>query len=631
MQSSHKLLLDKAIGDGNCGLNAFILGFCRESVFAELEALNRAPADGSMFVQRAAAIFNTQGNWSAVRKKILALRYSSNIQDRMNLQRLLAPIMRDIAIDQAKQDRAHLERTKQPLLSAFRDNVLVGLALRQETAGVPDDIYKPHPFIQSQFDILYIQLFGGQSGTKIEENAELDGVIAASQHQLLYWWEQPRYMSTFRAYVQAKLCGKEGSYSHLDGQVRDKFNLLYDQVLIDFGDDAASYASLKSSKIRNGEDNERLKNLDSILDAAVNSVQNELNNWFGNARQPLALYSKESGYETFMQEMNHPGKWVGDLELAALAHYFQVNLEVVRPDYRHYMHIECGELPRENLTADQIKQLADRGVINRPQNNGPLTFLPMSHEMVEKRLSAVPEAMNFIVSSHALDLLNTEVPGNFSNECMEQLIKRGVVSSRKIEQAIEIEEGKFEIIALPTHKFTVDVEEAVKRLSEITNKDVILSAWENNYINSPLVTLTNPRAVHWDNMLPANEVEATVLKAPNTATFLDLYSDIMLKLQTHSIRSSSKNWSEFKTDIEARAQAEKENLATLADKTEDQKQLEKQLAEKKDYYFEKSDTPEEVTEYTQIKLDEELAKRLYEEEYEEYEREEQQANRFKIK
>lgn len=209
MQSERKVKLyqEDTVGDGNCAFNAFILGFCQEAVLDALESQINPDAELKDFIDRSATALETESRWQAVRDKMLALRQTN----KRELQKKLAPVMRYLAIDQANKNPRHIEKTYEPLVSAFQNHVHRELGVPMH--GVSDDIFGRHDFINHQFAELTKQLKEGLeaevkgfaaeykrlSDMKKRTDAEaarldeLKAILASAienfDTQLLFWWD----------------------------------------------------------------------------------------------------------------------------------------------------------------------------------------------------------------------------------------------------------------------------------------------------------------------------------------------------------------------------------------------------------------------------------------------------------
>lgn len=132
-----ELPIQRAVGDGNCAFNAFILGFFTEDVLNEIEKKLNPDTDENyqFFVAEAAKLLKVNATWAAVRKAILALRQQSLVE----LQKTLAPLMRNLSVSWGLTDPTHKPRTQQPMLSAFDD--YVNARKGKAVFGVKDDIF----------------------------------------------------------------------------------------------------------------------------------------------------------------------------------------------------------------------------------------------------------------------------------------------------------------------------------------------------------------------------------------------------------------------------------------------------------------------------------------------------------
>jgi hypothetical protein len=181
-----QLSVDESIGNGNCAFNSIVLGLSLRAIMEYIEEELRAGADFHEFIKLASKAFQVRQNWSEIKARIFELRNS----DKNQLQLLLSPVMRHLAISLAEKDRLHFDRTKEPLTSAFRDYAHKRLGL--PVPGVADDIYSRHPFIVNQFDTLFTALRHEIKDQHIKVSPDnkqrIDAMIAILQEQLVQWW-----------------------------------------------------------------------------------------------------------------------------------------------------------------------------------------------------------------------------------------------------------------------------------------------------------------------------------------------------------------------------------------------------------------------------------------------------------
>lgn len=134
---------ERAVGDGNCAFNAFILGLTQPHI---LNVLDHHADTLNRFVNAAAGVLGVNPIWAEVKNKIIALR----AENKVALQKQIAPVMRALALSFAEKDAAHYLQTCEPFLSAYRDYAYDVLGIVHD--GVADDVFSRHPFIQAQFE-----------------------------------------------------------------------------------------------------------------------------------------------------------------------------------------------------------------------------------------------------------------------------------------------------------------------------------------------------------------------------------------------------------------------------------------------------------------------------------------------
>lgn len=185
---SKELKIEETIGDDRCAFNAFALAFSNEQLLNQWEEyLKKQKKDPNSlikdFIDRVAVIFQVEANWLAVKAELLKRR--SNKEE---LQRLLAPILRGLAVEQAKKDNFHIERTYIPLPAAFQEFVYNECHIK--FSGKKDDIYQSHSRIQQKFLEFYEKCF--KTNQPLDQQ-QIDHQIKDIQNDLQQWWKEEGY------------------------------------------------------------------------------------------------------------------------------------------------------------------------------------------------------------------------------------------------------------------------------------------------------------------------------------------------------------------------------------------------------------------------------------------------------
>lgn len=532
------LKAETTLGAGNCAFNAFILGLCRPEILSGIEIeLSRHKLTPDIVFHD---FIERASQALQTEKNWAAVRdkmLSLRRENKVLLQQRLAQIMRDIAMERAEIDREHFERTRHSMMAAFHDFAYKFLSI--ETGRTKDDIYTEHTFIKRKFQ-----------------------------------------------------------------ELADKIpDALFSSPESDF--DRDEYNQLKKPGSLLPVQRERLKHLELQLDFALGPIQHELQQWWETTPELSSAMpgSNLSGYKKFLEGMQQDGQWAGDLELAELARYFSVNLDVSRPDYAapHHMHIDQGEIPvvsREydySLNAADISQLVSRGIVNKPldeEHPESLQLLPQDQSSVKASLEAVPElgkVIEFIQTyKDGESLKKVLVPDEWGEACKAQLLKRNVINK------VHYETG------LPGYEFVVSHADAVKRIGAVAHKEKIFLAWEQAHKESPTITLTNPYALHWENMLPEKELS---LAQDHSLPGQEFYQQTLTRLATGEIKPDQEKW---------------ELLLQKAEEEDRQSSSAQPVVEQTVTYKlppERGLKSVKVTVTLQKDLDEELAKKLQAEEY----------------
>ncbi len=486
------LRIDKALGDDNCAWNAFVLGLVR--VLDELDAKRL-----DEFTRLAALALRVENNWYAVRTKMQFWRFS----DKKQLQRLLAPVMRELAINLAMADKTHIERTRQPLCSSFREHVYEKLG--RHIAGVKDDVFVRHDFIVRQFDAVVDDLKSSYSSQELEafSNKQLDEVIDKFQEQLWQWWT---------------ISAKRGA---------------------------------------------------------------------------------RNGYQEFLQAMKRDRVWAGDLELMQLARYFNVNLDVMRGNFTHHIHLNYGTLPLKYITEDEELRLRDCRVVNRREHDEQeLQLLPVSsRDEVRKHLVQVPDYAKVSSFIHAKgdELKGCTVPIDWSRDCVAELKQRDVVG---------IKDG--------ATKFIVEDSVAAERIAELRRAQQLVAVWNKHYKDGlPTITLVNERGAHWDNVEFVNDC----FNRTEDDAFRQSKSDCSLFAGWKSMKDAVRRQQAL-LSLDGNVAKEQENKwQALIAKAQREESVAVTQADSLVYHISDTETVT-VTTAMQIELDEALANKYQREEYE---------------
>lgn len=340
--------------------------------------------------------------------------------------------------------------------------------------------------------------------------------------------------------------------------------------------DETEFKRLRALKSRNVDENARLRAMEERLADVINEHAGELEVWWRNS----------DGYQTFLDNMSKDTVWAGDLELAEVAAYFHVNLDITRDQFYHSMNIEHGSIPLDALNYERGTQLRLRGIIDKPQYGAiDVKLLAHSREEVVAKLSAVPEVETVRtqiaarVAADGVTLTKEPISAALSDACKQELISRSVIARDK-------GSDKYYFTDITEH-------EAYERIEAIDKKDEMLRLWDANYKDAPTISLTNPNANHWSFMSMTVVPEEKI--APKT--IISEVSKTLLLINDGKIKPTNEKWEVF---VERMKGAD---VPVAAEKSVE-------------YTVSHSEgTTTVVSIDTQIELDKELAKRLQAEEY----------------
>lgn len=504
--------IDRARGDNNCAFNAFILGLLNSQVLDQLE--QQFFHDGLDINQVLATFIKAASNKLSVENTWAAIRKKLLALSKDNQQTALADIMRELAADLAIEDQENMRRMTHSLTTAFDEFARKKIGIAEFAA--PDDIYSRHPFILKKFARSFEAL---QQQLKHEQ---CDVTYHDRSRVLRFNWQ---------LFIRLH-----------ELEVRDETEKLAYDALV------------------------------KMIEAAIEAQIKNLMQW----------WEEDAGYYTFQEQMRRSGEWAGDPELFQLAKYFHVKLNFRRDGFTYCIHHENGALPIDGgldnyqLTASDISQLVVRGVVDKPEGNATvLQLLPLNIVELKQRLALVPEykKVSAFVKDHRDALKGQTVSADWSDECVDELRKRDVVSN---------------------NKFVVDAETARARIGEMNKKAKLQAAWVANRKHAPTITLVHHKEGHWDSTITINQSNKAKSKAGAVTGLIEETLNLCHKKQ---VIYNHDDW--------------------LALKVKATKDLKRHPKNKHVTYFFGATTMQ-VSKKMQEKLDEQLAMRMQQEEYEKY-------------
>ncbi|MHB1947781.1 MAG: hypothetical protein ACYCQI_06690 [Gammaproteobacteria bacterium] len=222
---------ESARGDGNCAFNAFILALTNKEVLDSIEEFinkdpDAPPPDYAFFdfIRPVAEKFGIElknieskdenEKWNAIKDKLLEIRAANS--DR--LQRELAPIIRNLAMDQVERNpisnQIHLEGSLNALQDEFKAYLEEWRRIQRETgaSSLTDEkvfgeldkvkelidtsrvgeIFYPHEFIQDQFNAALIMalISIGDIPYGFDPQEEDNIILTSVLPSLADWWKK---------------------------------------------------------------------------------------------------------------------------------------------------------------------------------------------------------------------------------------------------------------------------------------------------------------------------------------------------------------------------------------------------------------------------------------------------------
>jgi len=210
---------------------------------------------------------------------------------------------------------------------------------------------------------------------------------------------------------------------------------------------------------------------------------------------------RDSGYQNFLKAMSCEGEWAGDLELARLARYFGVALEVLSDGYDEpytiygsfgrfpFLHGDLGKGIDEKDQLIIMSSLYERFILKdglEHMNDQGIEFSLSDINLICRRLDAVPhfELVRVFVNEHCMELKGMLVPRDWPPTLLEELIQRNVIGSSRDNKGFV---------------FAMNAQDAVIYLNEIPHCKKIKEICRKNFEARPRLVLCNHRGEHWEN------------------------------------------------------------------------------------------------------------------------------------
>lgn len=206
------------------------------------------------------------------------------------------------------------------------------------------------------------------------------------------------------------------------------------------------------------------------------------------------------GYDQFLAEMSKDGVWAGDMELARLAKYFNVVLEVI-PDegflynihgdygYFPFLNDDIGRLIPKSDRKDVMDVLRSRMVIEQGHEHvhvAGVNFSMSNLWNIIRRLEKIPNCKQVteFISQHP-QLKEVTVPQQWPRVCIDELIQRNVIARHK--------NGK-------DYKFAINANDAMLRINEIQHCRAVSDICRKYFKALPTLVL-HKSSDHWSNTL----------------------------------------------------------------------------------------------------------------------------------
>ncbi|MDR3492927.1 MAG: hypothetical protein P4M12_12975 [Gammaproteobacteria bacterium] len=355
--------------------------------------------------------------------------------------------------------------------------------------------------------------------------------------------------------------------------IKDKFENLIESKIS--RDEEHRYYTLTKKNPLSQEEQLEINHLIKSFDSIITELQNnDLTSWW-----------ELSGHSDFLIWMKQKAKWAGDLELAPLAEYFNVNLVVKRMNIMHEMHFNYGRLNASELglTQDCINRMVSLNLIDNVEvENGVYRWLNIaSANDLKSCLSDVPEMetiLDHFNNAPQKAFTGTKIETTFTEILKTKLILKELIAQNAagdfvfcispaltINASVTLTETEQNILKTAINRHLDKVQDSVipplemasiailkdrgiikaqgdkvifvlpeektkermKKVVDEETKNNIISSWERNHRNPETIVLQNLYGTHWD--LLQNSAEQRI--DANNDLYKELNSNAKLQIK----------------------------------------------------------------------------------------------------
>lgn len=442
------------MGDGNCAFNAFVLAVTAPEFFPNHWDFDNLPKD---FIQRLAKAICPEKMQNSNADPVAIIKEHLPKLSLEEKQTKLAPLFREQAVEQAKDNPIYQEEITHALMAAFEDYVQV-VSNFKDAENRFDDIFINHRHTTDKFLELFFDKFVYSVTDKEDWPGREKYIELSKRNNNVNEWKKSQQAD-------------KDNYA--------KLNQEYEKIL-----DEAKTRIVGHYTNQNAD-----------VEKHLAAIKDELQEWW------------KKGFDYYISDMAKNGTWAGDAELKLLAEMFDVNMNVQQNNHVYHAYHDYGSVTREDLekiydkeTPAVIQQLANRGVIDTSDSTkSDFKIAISSIDEIEGHLKAVD---NSELVSDLLDLESRSFNSGFlSPETLSTLKQRNVLD-----------------LANNTFQFTKPKQFIIDAIIEISNSEKLITLFKNNIKNKPTICLDHQYG-HWSNTQPTSH-DVSVQKNQETENSL---------------------------------------------------------------------------------------------------------------
>lgn len=232
------------------------------------------------------------------------------------------------------------------------------------------------------------------------------------------------------------------------------------------------------------------KDSSNILTDQQKMIKTKFEGILEKHQKTLIDWFSTKGHSVIKSEKDQKGQWHYRNECQKLGAYFGIGISYVckNEKVKNNLYSNHGLLSSQNLSAQQINILVERGIVDQTPKENHLVLLENTEQDVIQRLSAVKEA-NDVIKAWSECTADLTVPMSwFSRPHLFPLLSaRGIIKKTtsyyvfNSDLTLPILEGK---------------------LSALPEFEQVFLLWKKAYYNQPMIVISNANALQWHYLHP---------------------------------------------------------------------------------------------------------------------------------